>query len=182
MNKILSFLLIILIIMCVPMIAHAEDEEIREYTQADMELIARVVYAESRGECFEGKVAVAAVIINRVNYYNSSVKSVVFAPNQFAVSGKYDDGCMDAVKFVIENDYYPLPINCLYFKNSGGKWRNFVKYCKIGGHYFYTNNEAEFKFSHYKFDENGSVVNVDCSGTRGNSKTNITNYIPLIIN
>ena len=34
--------------------------------QSDIDLMAKLVYAESRGEPFEGKVAVASVVLNRV--------------------------------------------------------------------------------------------------------------------
>lgn len=37
-------------------------------TQDDIELMAKVVYAESNSEPFEGQVAVASVILNRVQY------------------------------------------------------------------------------------------------------------------
>lgn len=51
-------------------------------------LIAKLVWAESRGESFEGKVAVAAVVINRYFYGNNqfgkTIKGVITAPSQFA--------------------------------------------------------------------------------------------------
>ena len=39
----------------------------RQYSSRDMELLAKLVYAESRGEPYIGQVAVAATVINRVN-------------------------------------------------------------------------------------------------------------------
>ena len=35
-------------------------------TQADIDLMAKLVYAESRGEPFDGQIAVASVVLNRV--------------------------------------------------------------------------------------------------------------------
>jgi N-acetylmuramoyl-L-alanine amidase len=59
----------------------------------DVEKIAHVVYGEARGESFEGQVAVAAVVINRVHSpeFPSSVASVITQQNAFtAVSdGQY---------------------------------------------------------------------------------------------
>lgn len=50
-------------------------------------LMAKVVYVESRGEPYEGQVAVAAVILNRREvggYFGSSITSVINTRNQFA--------------------------------------------------------------------------------------------------
>lgn len=76
----------------------------------DKVTIAKVVYAESRGECFEGQVAVAAVILNRYfsdcSYFDTeSILAVVTQPYQFAsIEGvteekleNYPD-CMKAVE------------------------------------------------------------------------------------
>lgn len=58
-------------------------------SEEDRIIIAKAVWAEARGECFEGKVAVAAVILNR--YYSEercfdreSIFSVVTQRGQFA--------------------------------------------------------------------------------------------------
>jgi|GEM_PF-3853590 len=45
--------------------AEPEKSAKRVYSAAEKKLIARVVYAESRGEPFEDQAAVAAVVINR---------------------------------------------------------------------------------------------------------------------
>jgi len=53
-------------------------------------MIAKVVWAEARGECYEGKVAVAAVVLNRYFYgkgqgFNrESIEAVITQPYQFA--------------------------------------------------------------------------------------------------
>lgn len=57
-----------------------------QVTSDDIELIARVVYAESQGEPFEGKVGVASVILNRLNHpsFPKSVKDVIYQKNAFS--------------------------------------------------------------------------------------------------
>jgi Cell wall hydrolyses involved in spore germination len=52
----------------------------------DMELLARLVYAEGRGEPYEGQVAIAAVVLNRVasSQFPNTVREVIFAPNAFS--------------------------------------------------------------------------------------------------
>ena len=115
-----------------------ETEQAYLYNEEDMELMARTVYAEARGENFEGKVAVAQVILNRYESgrFGNSIKRVVFARNQFAVSKKYDDECMAAVEAAVEEKLHPEDM--YYFRVSKKKkWRNFVFYDRIGDHSFY---------------------------------------------
>ncbi len=49
-------------------------------SEADKELIARLVHAEAKGEPYAGKVAVATVILNRVDHSNfpNTIKGVVY--------------------------------------------------------------------------------------------------------
>lgn len=55
-------------------------------TQNDIELMARIVYAESRGEPYDGKIAVASVILNRVldPQFPNSISEVIFQPYAFS--------------------------------------------------------------------------------------------------
>lgn len=55
-------------------------------SERDMELLARLVYAEGRGEPYEGQVAIAAVVLNRVasSQFPKTVRDVIFAPNAFS--------------------------------------------------------------------------------------------------
>lgn len=58
---------------------------------ADLELLARAVYGEARGESYEGKVAVAAVILNRVEspLFPNTITEVIYQPGAFTA---VDDG------------------------------------------------------------------------------------------
>jgi N-acetylmuramoyl-L-alanine amidase len=60
----------------------------------EIEMMAHVVYGESRGESYQGQVAVAAVILNRVesNDFPDSVRDVVFQRNAFTAinDGQYN--------------------------------------------------------------------------------------------
>lgn len=55
------------------------------YSQNDLNLMANAVYGESRGEPYIGQVAVAAVIINRVESpsFPNTVAGVIFEPGAF---------------------------------------------------------------------------------------------------
>jgi len=56
-----------------------------KYTEKDLKLIANAVYGESRGEPYEGQVAVAAVILNRVDHpdFPNTISEVIFQPRAF---------------------------------------------------------------------------------------------------
>lgn len=51
----------------------------------ELELMAKIVYGESRGEPYKGQVAVAAVILNRVKSpkFPNTIKGVIFQPGAF---------------------------------------------------------------------------------------------------
>ncbi len=53
--------------------------------QSDIEIMARTIHGEARGEPYMGQVAVGAVIINRVlsNQFPNNIKDVVYQTNQF---------------------------------------------------------------------------------------------------
>lgn len=61
------------------------------YTENEIEMLAKLVHGEARGESFEGKVAVAAVIFNRLNSskFPNTVQGVIFEPRAFTA---IDDG------------------------------------------------------------------------------------------
>lgn len=63
----------------------------QEILREDIELLARIIHAEARGESFEGQVAVGAVVLNRVRHpsFPKTIKEVIYQPGQFtAVSDK----------------------------------------------------------------------------------------------
>src|SRR5699024_6860788 len=55
------------------------------FSQNDIKLMANAVYGEARGEPYEGQVAVAAVILNRVKSatFPNTVSGVIFEPRAF---------------------------------------------------------------------------------------------------
>ncbi len=57
----------------------------RPFTQEDLYWLSRAVYGEARGEPYIGQVAVAAVILNRVENKNfpNTIKGVIFEPLAF---------------------------------------------------------------------------------------------------
>ncbi|WP_152446531.1 spore cortex-lytic enzyme [Bacillus sp. THAF10] len=55
------------------------------FSENDIQLMANAVYGESRGEPYEGQIAVAAVILNRINSptFPNTVSGVIFEPLAF---------------------------------------------------------------------------------------------------
>ncbi|AYC29372.1 spore cortex-lytic enzyme [Paenisporosarcina cavernae] len=116
------------------------------FSEKDLQLVANAVYGEARGEPFEGQVAVAAVILNRVEHaeFPNSISGVIFQPGAFTA---VDDGQIwlepneQAKEAVLDalNGWDPTE-NAIYYFNpetATSKWiwsRPQIK--KIGQHIF----------------------------------------------
>ncbi|MDF2537338.1 MAG: hypothetical protein K0S76_359 [Herbinix sp.] len=83
------------------------------YTEADLKLLACLVHAEAGGQSYEGKLAVANIVLNRVKSKNhpNSIKNVIYAPGQFSVAtsgslakqlANYDDYSSNAQRLSIK--------------------------------------------------------------------------------
>lgn len=61
------------------------------YSQSEIDLLARIISAEARGEPYEGQVAVGAVILNRVEHpsFPNTIAGVVYQSGAFSC---VDDG------------------------------------------------------------------------------------------
>ena len=83
------------------------------YNENDAILMAQVINKEASAT-YDGKLAVASVIVNRSNYYGQSITDVVYAPNQFSVVynlGSYTEDDYNAAVQVltggsVNNAYY----------------------------------------------------------------------------
>lgn len=66
---------------------------LKKYTlnRAELDIMARTIYGEARGESFQGQVAVGAVIMNRIQsaQFPNNIQDVVFQPGAFTA---VDDG------------------------------------------------------------------------------------------
>ena len=58
-------------------------------TEAEVTLLARLIEVEARGEPYQGKVAVGAVVVNRVkdSRFPNTVREVIYEPKQFHTPG-----------------------------------------------------------------------------------------------
>ena len=127
-----------------------ENNQLLYLTKSDIYLMSQVVYAESKGEPYEGKVAVASVILNRAlnTGFPNTIQGVVFQPRAFScvVDGEINveptQECFDAVYDALSgNDptgdavffYNPDIATCSWMKNV--EKNNVIS---IGQHLFFT--------------------------------------------
>ena len=122
-------------------VTEAEEEEPKAPILSDQELIAMVVMSEAGNQDMLGKCAVASVVLNRVDYFGTTVEAVVNEPNQFSYPyyGTVSDECYRAVEIAEENrDLFPAGM--LYF--GAYKYHDFgTPYENIGDHYFSVREE-----------------------------------------
>lgn len=87
-------------------------------------LLARLIYAEARGESYKGKVAVGAVVLNRVrsSEFPNTLSGVIYQKNAFesvtngSINNTPNDECLRAAKEAM-NGWDPTG-GCLYFYNA----------------------------------------------------------------
>ena len=109
-------------------------------TMDERELLARMVWVESRGEPFEGQQAVAEVVLNRLvaGNFQDSVESIIMAEGQFNSARFLDDAEPNQTQYAaVERALkgpYVTPINTVYFGQTanpnGSVWK------RIAGHVF----------------------------------------------
>ena len=140
------FILIIVSLLITIMSQNADAQTAR--SSSDTQLIARAVNGEARGEPYEGQVAVASVILNRVKHssFPNSISGVIYQPGAFtavsdgqinvpiAQNSTVYKACQDAM-----NGWDPTGGAIYYFNpdtaTSSWIWsRQFIK--QIGKHRF----------------------------------------------
>lgn len=113
---------------------------------ANIELLARVINGEARGEPYEGQVAVGAVVLNRVDHpsFPNSISGVVYQKGAFTA---VDDGQINAQMYASSrraardalNGWDPTNGAIYYYnpKTATNQWiRTREIICTIGRHVF----------------------------------------------
>ena len=101
------------------------------YVSADHRLLSKLVYAEARGESYKGKVAVAAVVLNRMasSSFPNTMSGVIYQSGAFScvsdgsINNTPNSECIRAALDAI-NGWDPTG-GCLYFynpKTAKDKW------------------------------------------------------------
>ena len=111
-----------------------------ETAETDAELVARVVYAEARGETRDGMLMVAQCILDRLanDMFGDTIIDVVYAPGQFARPGKLDDAILEIAEAALSGERYDETSEILFFRKtrSDADWH--APYLgRIGGHAYY---------------------------------------------
>lgn len=113
---------------------------------ADQKLLAKLVYAEARGESYKGQVAVAAVVLNRVSSssFPNTISGVIYQSGAFSCvsNGSINNTPNDsAIRAALDamNGWDPTN-GCLYYYNpnkTSDSWiRTRTVVTVIGNHYF----------------------------------------------
>ncbi len=119
----------------------SSEETVTNASSDDLSLLAALIYCEAGNQSREGKVAVGAVVMNRIasSSYPGNISDVIYQGGQFApaitgwlgqvlASGAPSE-CYEAAQAAL-NGENPVP-GALYFNTSAGKGT------KIGAHWFY---------------------------------------------
>lgn len=111
-------------------------------SSSDRELLAGLIYCEAGNQSWDGKVAVGAVVMNRVasSSFAGTIKGVIYESGQFSpagsgwldsviANGSIPSSCYDAADAALAGEN---PIgSAMYFNTGSGKG------IKIGAHQFY---------------------------------------------
>lgn len=120
-----------------------------ESTYDDAYLLACLVSMEAQGECYEGKLAVASVVINRLNSpsYPNTISGVIYQSGQFtgANTGKLasilENGPANSECYQAANDALAGMNNANGYMNFIASWKantdSYSEYMILGNHCFY---------------------------------------------
>lgn len=137
--------------------ANAEWRDISqvEFSEDDVKMLANLIYCEARGESYDGKLAVASVVVNRIlsSKFPNTMAGVIYQKNQFAPVTStrnsfvealaYDKaanstGCYEAAREAMSG--ITNVTNCVFFQTIAYLEKvdrlNVVRYT-IGNHGFY---------------------------------------------
>lgn len=124
-----------------PELSHEFKKLPSKYTRDDIELIARLAYAEAGNQCELGKRLVIDVVLNRLDHENfpKTVEGVINQTNQFspAMSGSMykHELDRDMVRLVEEELVRRTDPDVIFFRaNHYGKYG--IPMYQVGGHYF----------------------------------------------
>ncbi len=116
------------------------------YSSSDLDLLARVVYGEARGEPYLGQVAVAAVVLNRVksSSFPNTISGVVYQPWAFTAvnDGQINLTPNETARKAAQdamNGWDPT-YGCLYYYNPKTATSSWIRqkeiHLSIGAHVF----------------------------------------------
>lgn len=127
-------------------IEDTNQKQVINLTDEQLNLLSKLIAAEARGESYEGQVAVAAVVLNRVQdeRFPDSIEGVIYQKNAFSVVKNgyiYENATEESYKAAKDALYGNDPTNnAIYFWNpdiSTCNWMNTLDpHLRIGNHVF----------------------------------------------
>lgn len=119
-------------------------ENLKQYHQ----LLAKLVYSEAGHEPFDGKRAVADVVMNIANFKGINIRQAIYLPGIFDATRTYSfyldptNKCFEAARLALLGEHI-LPAGVLFFHNpiaaTDTAWVQYIskfKYKQIGHHVF----------------------------------------------
>lgn len=102
-----------------------------KYSDDELDLLARLVRAEAQGESFKGKVAVACVVLNRVesSKFPNTIKGVIYQRGQFqpvrngAINKPADQDSIKAVQEAISSSRNLAGASLFFYNPAAAKSR-----------------------------------------------------------
>jgi spore germination cell wall hydrolase CwlJ-like protein len=117
-----------------------EPAAVSALSRQDTELLARLLYAECRGEPREGWLMVAQCVFDRMEdgTWGSTVSEVVYALGQFAVPGQLTDELLAAAESAAMGERFLEGTEILYFRKTQSTADWLAPYMgHIGAHAYY---------------------------------------------
>jgi len=110
------------------------------FTEEDVNLLARVIWCEARGESREGQLAVAQTVINRyeTGKCGGTLEQTIKAKGQFTWRGKLKSAQQDIARAALNGERYRNDCILLYFREtrSNKDWYKPFLF-ELGCHKFY---------------------------------------------
>ena len=137
MRKMLALMAVVVALVCalVPSVSFTEDE--------DTVLLARTIYALGKGESYETKLAIGAVVMNRVEnaWFADTLGEVLEEQHQFPAGSRYDDESLEAAHAVLSGKRV-LSASALYYQplDAAAQWDAADLVQTVGNYGFYSSN------------------------------------------
>jgi len=135
-----------------------EKKSKKNYSSADVKLLACLIYTEAGNQSYKGKLAVGNVVVNRIksSAFPNTMKKVIYQPYQFGVCGNHRlaealnsysrhwgvgdsvfNSCVKAAKQALEGNSATGTSYYFFCRYSTSLAKNRPNGVKIGAHYFY---------------------------------------------
>lgn len=128
-------------------VSSSERSDAQSVDPETLDMLARIIEAEAKGETYEGKLAVGQVVLNRVEHeqFPDTIHDVIYQPRQFepVMNGAfYNEATEESVQAALEILMRDEPIiEALYFYNpaiaASQEWFDTLEFVEeIGNHVF----------------------------------------------